>query len=501
MLTLGPQKSPSAGAAVFLALAWIAAAGHSPAAATTPAGAPALPTYLGALAPGTLTSAIPTISDPTQTWELYLPQGFQPARKWPVLILFDPRSRGKVAAELFRQAADEFGWVLASSNNTMSDGPGDPNARAINATIPDVMKRLPIDEKRIYAGGFSGGAVLAWTVGLKGNYLAGVISIGGRPAPEHLALAPRFALFSAAGVGDFNYQPTRELDSIAAKAGVPHRLEYFPGPHAWCPPETARQAILWLEILAMRDGRTARDAALIERTLAEELAVAEALADGGDALAAGRKLSEISETFAGIAATEALDQAASRARELLSSSAAKGSAKEEKAAEKYEGQAFRRIGEATAMLRTAERPIAVGELRHLLGVDEALQRRASGGKAGAAAERALAALQVHIGYYLTQDLFAASDYRRAVPGLSLVTEIFPDNSFMLYNLACAQARSGLAEAALASLGQALDRGLGQPLQIATDADLAALRERPEFARLLERARALDSGKAAKPAVE
>lgn len=144
---------------------------------------PVLPTYLGTLAPGSLTSAIPTLSDPTQTWELYLPQGFSPARKWPVLILFDPRSRGKVAAELFRAAADEFGWVLASSDNTMSDGPGEPNARAINAMIPDVMKRLPIDERRIYAGGFSGGAVLAWTVGLKGNYLAGVISIGGRPAP------------------------------------------------------------------------------------------------------------------------------------------------------------------------------------------------------------------------------------------------------------------------------------------------------------------------------
>ena len=55
-----------------------------------------------------------------------------------------------------------------------------------------------------------------------------------------------------------------------------------------------------------------------------------------------------------------------------------------------------------------------------------------------------------------------------------MAEIFPDDSFLLYNLACAQARSGLAEAALASLGQALDHGLAQPLQMATDADLASL---------------------------
>lgn len=478
-------------------LCLVGSAGASLAAAA-PSSAPPLPTYLGTLAPGTLTAAIPTLSDPTQTWELYLPTSFSPSRQWPVLILFDPRSRGRLAAELFREAADEFGWVLASSNNTMSDGPGEPNARAINATIPDVMKRLPIDEKRIYAGGFSGGAVLAWTVGLKGNYLAGVISIGGRPAPEHLALVPKFALFSAAGEGDFNYQPTRELDAIAAKAGVPHRLEFFPGPHAWCPPAMARQAMGWLEVLAMRDGRAPRDPARIAALFAEEMAAAEALASAGDALAAGRKFTEIGETFAGVSARETLDRSALRAGELLSSAAAKSSVKEEKAAEKYESQIFRRIGEAMAMLRTAERPIAVAELRHLLAVDEALRRRESGGIAGAAAVRALAAIQVQLGFYLSQELFAAGDYRRAVPGLALVAEIFPENSFMLYNLACAQARSGLPEAAIASLGSALEHGLQQPLQIATDADLASLRDRPEFAALLARARELAAAGAASP---
>ena len=80
-----------------------------------------------------------------------------------------------------------------------------------------------------------------------------------------------------------------------------------------------------------------------------------------------------------------------------------------------------------------------------------------------------------------------------------MAEIFPDDAFLLYNLACAQARSGLPEAALASLGQALDRGLAQPLQMATDADLASLRERPEFADLLTRAREAESARATEPA--
>ena len=109
------------------------------------------------------------------------------------------------------------------------------------------------------------------------------------------------------------------------------------------------------------------------------------------------------------------------------------------------------------------------------------------------------AIQVQLGFYLTQELFAASDYRRAVPGLTLATELAPGSSFLLYNLACAQARSGLPDGALASLERALDHGLAQPSQIATDADLVSLRDRPEFARLLARARELEAAATTSPA--
>ena len=67
----------------------------------------------------------------------------------------------------------------------------------------------------------------------------------------------------------------------------------------------------------MRDGRALRDDERIERTLAEEAAGAEALASAGDALAAGRKLTEIGETFAGLASQGAVERAALRAAEFV----------------------------------------------------------------------------------------------------------------------------------------------------------------------------------------
>ncbi len=159
----------------------------------------------------------------------------------------------------------------ASSNNTMSDGPWEPNTRAVNAMFPDLMKRLPIDDRRVYATGFSGGAMLSWIVGLRTGQLAGVLSVGGR-LPDGLEdQVPGFAFWAAAGRTDFNYRPSAELDAIAAKAGVPHRLEYFDGPQTPTPAADARRALGWFEVLAMRDGRRPRDEAFVDAELAVDV--------------------------------------------------------------------------------------------------------------------------------------------------------------------------------------------------------------------------------------
>ena len=54
----------------------------------------AAPLELAALARGVVHSGIAARPDPTQTYDLYLPPGFDAARRWPLLMVFDPRSRG-----------------------------------------------------------------------------------------------------------------------------------------------------------------------------------------------------------------------------------------------------------------------------------------------------------------------------------------------------------------------------------------------------------------------
>src|SRR5512140_92326 len=171
----------------------------------------------GELVRGKVAGPLACPSDPRATYAYYLPSGYTAEKHWPVLFVFDPRSRGALAAELFREAAEDYGWIVVSSNDTMSDTDPGPSVRAINAMISDVPKMFAVDRKRVYAAGFSGGAMYAWAVG-KSVQLAGVIGCSGRPISPRDPEGVKFDWYGTAGTLDFNYSETlaieRSLESV-----------------------------------------------------------------------------------------------------------------------------------------------------------------------------------------------------------------------------------------------------------------------------------------------
>src|SRR5262245_35966911 len=81
--------------------------------------------------PGQVTERIACEGDATQSYALYLPTAYAVEKKWPVLIVMDPRGRALLALELFRPRAEELGWIVASSYDTMSDGDWNTNEKAM----------------------------------------------------------------------------------------------------------------------------------------------------------------------------------------------------------------------------------------------------------------------------------------------------------------------------------------------------------------------------------
>ncbi|HET6374010.1 MAG TPA: hypothetical protein VFG76_11940, partial [Candidatus Polarisedimenticolia bacterium] len=189
--------------------------------------------------PGEVVERIACLSDPSQSYALYLPPRYDAGRGWPVVFLMDPRGRALVPLELFKDAAGRLGYILISSYDTASDGPRDTNAPALTAMLADARRRFSVDARRFYLAGFSGTARSGWefSVQLAGK-VAGLMGFGGG-LPEGFAPSATmtFVFFGGAGTTDFNYEEMRALEVKLASIGIPHRFAWYDGPHSWPPAE------------------------------------------------------------------------------------------------------------------------------------------------------------------------------------------------------------------------------------------------------------------------
>src|SRR5437868_7607347 len=97
---------------------------------------------------------------PDQSYALYVPSNYTPAKKWAMLYAFDPEARGGLPVKLFKDAAEKYGYIVVGSWNSQN-GPVRPQVDALRAMWSDTHQRFAIDNQRIYMTGFSGGARMA----------------------------------------------------------------------------------------------------------------------------------------------------------------------------------------------------------------------------------------------------------------------------------------------------------------------------------------------------
>jgi dienelactone hydrolase len=197
---------------------------------------------------GAIVDPVMSLLDPGQSYALYLPSNYDGQRAWPVIYCFDPGGRGDIPVALFREGAEKFGYILAGSHNSRN-GPWEVILKAARMLWQDTHARLAIDDRRVYAAGFSGGARAAIGLGkMLSIHLAGVIGCGaGLPAwltPGEVRDVP---WFGSVGIQDFNYGEMQELDRELRRQGTPCLLRVFQGKHSWPPKKLALEAISWLE--------------------------------------------------------------------------------------------------------------------------------------------------------------------------------------------------------------------------------------------------------------
>jgi predicted esterase len=486
--------------AAVRALLLAALAGARPSPAVPGAGAP------GSLAPpaqlprGELVTRVACAANPEQSYALYLPAGYRPDRSWPILYAFDARGRALVPAALFRSGAERFGYIVASSYNSASDGPLEPNLEAMRAMWNDTHSRLAIDDRRVYAAGFSGTVRSACVMAmLAPGTIAGIIGAGaGFPFDRPPARDTSFAFFGTVGSRDFNYYEMADLEAALTALGLPHRIEQFDGGHQWPPEALANLALGWMDLQAQKAGRMPAEPALVTASWRRDLEAARALAAADKLLPAFHAWSQLAADFAGIAATAAGEaeraEAAGQLSALQRSDRLRRALRQREERNRRDKEYVARAQKVLAGSVPGGGPGDVGKALTDLRIAE-LKRKAQAAadpEDRLSAQRLLSTVQVQTSFYLPQLFLSRQEYDRAIFSLSIAGEIAPDDPWVWYQLAAAHARKGNPKRALALLKRAVDTGWTDRAQLEGDPAFAPLRGEEGFRKLI-------AGLAAQPA--
>ena len=214
---------------------------NAPAASGTPA-TPVTPVAVAAAADdlphplGKITSEI-SCGDGYSCY-LYFPNSLRKGVKHPVLYVMSPGGGSEGDVRHYQAGAERNRWIIAVS--TQSKNGFDGSQKAVDAMIKHVTGTFPIDKKRMYTTGFSGGSRMAFATAGKNKDITGVIACG---AGGNLGSAKQVA-YGLCGSNCFNR--TDMANSFRGFKGKDCVLRYFPGQHDWANEELCDDGITHL---------------------------------------------------------------------------------------------------------------------------------------------------------------------------------------------------------------------------------------------------------------
>lgn len=432
------------------------------------------------LSKGTVIERVVCRSDATQSYALFLPSNYSPDKKWPILYAFDPGARGAMPVELFKEAAEKYGYIVVGSNNSHN---GIEVGGIVETLWAETHARFSIDERRTYTTGLSGGARVACAVGLRyEGQVAGVIACSaGFPSTIKPSASLPFVFYGTTGRDDFNFPELRQLDRALASLGITHHVAVFDGGHQWLPRELCGEALEWMEMQAMRDGRRAKNETLIDDLFKRRLDRARMAGAAHKEYEAFVNYDALIAEFKGLRETSEYEK---RLQELKNSKDVKDVLKAEKSEEERQ---IHLGGQLDTLARQLNDPAnafnALGEFKTMI----ADLRRKSEGQTDTSERRVarrvlqqtLVQASQEIAAYREQKNFAAVATR-----LEIMAQVKPASAQIFYDLAVAYALNGKKKRALEALKRAVENGFTDAAKIEQDQNLAPLREEAEFQKLV-----------------
>ena len=247
---------------------------------------------------GTIIDNLKVADSISETFSIYLPTSFELSENWPVLFVYDVQGRGKRVLSLFKEAAEEQGFILAASNSIHDSLSLSKNVLISNRMFNRVFSMVPIHKNRVYTAGYAESARLASLMPTFIKQVKGVISCGSPVANiEVLSSKNSFYFVGIVGVEDFNYPAMIASEKVMNRLRFPNSLLLFQGGHEYPKTEHFTKAMNLLDLALMSKGELAKNEAFIEKTYKTSLGEVSSLISENKPLLADKLLTEMMESY------------------------------------------------------------------------------------------------------------------------------------------------------------------------------------------------------------
>ncbi len=240
------------------------------------------------LSKGVVMDSLPVNDTIKETYSLFLPQSFENnGSPKPVIFLFDSEGRGRTAAQLFKSAAEEQDYIIASSNNISPNNTLEENVNVAARLMNAVTTNIPVDFNRISVAGFGEGAQVATALPAVYKNIHGVIAIGDNQLIlDYLDKNNKLVFVGVAGDEDIAAYGIRATAAQLESMGFPVAVYIFDGGHEWPNPAIISAAMSSLTLQAMKSRKIPRDQQLIRTMYQDDLGRVNKLISTGDAFKA-----------------------------------------------------------------------------------------------------------------------------------------------------------------------------------------------------------------------
>lgn len=249
---------------------------------------------------GIIIDKVPINDSIAESFALYLPTSFDVSKEWPVVFVFDMQGRGKQVISMFRQAAEQEGYILAASNNIQDSLALSKNILISSRMFNRVYSLLPIKKSRSYTAGFAEGARMASMILTFVKEIQGVISCGSAVAiEEFLSSKNPFHFIGIVGNEDYNYIPMLSSQKTFNKLKFPNQLLVFEGGQVWPKWNYIAKAMSIFSLSAMEKGNMPKNQAKIDAFYKQNLGDVSILVTAERPLIANKLLTEMIGIFRG----------------------------------------------------------------------------------------------------------------------------------------------------------------------------------------------------------